>query len=326
MRRFLTPSFGIKALVTALILYLVLSHVDLSTVAGIFERIRLPYFLAALILIMPMGFTAALRWSAVAKACGGKLHFRQALFYCWMGQFLGMGVPVLGFDGSRAWKLHRDGTPLGLAARSVVYDRIFALTSLVIVIALGMPRLLSTTGEGWFRSAAVVALLAAISALGILIAFRKLAPYLPNLRLLRPLFKLSEELNVLMRKRQARVALLWAVINHLVRVLIVFALALALGLHVQLLDVFALAPVALLMAMIPISLGGWGVREFVFMGALGSIGIAPAEAVSLSILFGLVAALTGFAGGIIWIFERTDRRRSGPDAVQAPSSSVTKPL
>ena len=323
--RYFNIALWVKALITGAILYLVLSRIDLRLLRGIFSNIEVPFLAAALLLLLPMGFTAALRWRAVAAACGERLPFGKALLFCWIGQFLNLGLPILGFDGTRAWKLHQQGMALGHAARIVVFDRVCALSSLVLVIALGVPRILSVWGEGWFPGAAMLALLAGISALAFLLLIRHLAPVLPKVPQLKHMFGLSEELNAVVKKADAAKALSWGVANHLIRVAVVIFLAHALGVELRAYDAFAFVPVALLIAMVPISLGGWGIREAVFIAAFGLVGITATEALSLSVLFGLCLLLAGLIGGVIWMFERKKTKRAS-EPFQAPSSVVTKPL
>lgn len=324
--RYFTLALWLKAFVTGAILYLVLSRVELHVARAIFLNVQVPFLAAALILLLPMGFTAALRWRSVAAACGERLRFRDALLYCWIGQFFNLGLPIVGFDGMRAWKLHQQGTPLGLAARIVVFDRLCALASLVFVTTLGMPRILTASGDGWFQSAAVVALLVGVSALAFLVLFRNLAPFLPNIPLFKPLLALSDELNVVATKGIAAKALSWGVCNHLCRVALVILLAYSIGTDLHAYDAFAFAPVALLIAMVPVSLGGWGVREVVFISAFGLVGITAAQALGLSVLFGLTGLLAGLLGGVIWMFEQHHLSRALPERLHEPSNAVTKPL
>ena len=103
-------------------------------------------------------------------------------------------------------------------------------------------------------------------------------------------------------------------------------LAYSIGIDLHVYDAFAFVPAALLIAMVPISLGGWGVREVVFISALGLVGITAAEALGLSVLFGLTVLLTGLIGGVIWMFEQKHPSKSLPERIHAPSNAVTKPL
>jgi glycosyltransferase 2 family protein len=85
------------------------------------------------------------------------------------------------------------------------------------------------------------------------------------------------------------------------RVLIVYAIALALDAHLSLIDLFVVVPIALLLAMIPISFASWGIREATFIYFLGQLGLSFEMAFSISVLFGVHRALFGAAGGLVWI-------------------------
>ena len=61
---------------------------------------------------------------------------------------------------------------------------------------------------------------------------------------------------------------------------------------------------ALLAASLPISLGGWGVRELTLISGLAHIGIHPTTALSLSLLFGVCGILGTLPGVPIWLIRR----------------------
>ncbi len=274
MSRYFARGLWLKALVTGVILFWVVSHVDFDAAMARFANVSLPLLAAALLLLLPMGSTAAQRWRALAAVCGRQLPFGRALLDCWIGQFFNLGLPILGFDGTRAWKLHQRGMPLGTATYIVVFDRLFALASLVVVIAFGMPHLLTMPDDGWFKGAAISALVVSIAALIFLVHLSRIRLFIPGIPLVNPLLDLSKELNVLIAKREAAYALGWGVCNHLIRVVLVILLAWSIGIDLHALDAFALAPVALLIAMVPVSIGGWGVREAVCIAAFAPMGLS----------------------------------------------------
>ena len=73
--------------------------------------------------------------------------------------------------------------------------------------------------------------------------------------------------------------------------------ALALGLGLPLTDFFAVMPIVDLVAALPVSLGGFGVREGAFVTLLGQLLKVPAaEAVSLSLLGALASLAWGCVG------------------------------
>jgi hypothetical protein len=74
---------------------------------------------------------------------------------------------------------------------------------------------------------------------------------------------------------------------------------------------FLIVPSVLLISMLPISAGGWGIREGSFVLALASFGIRPEEAIVPPIIFGLGVLVVTLPGGIIWLANR--KRSAGTD-------------
>ena len=60
-------------------------------------------------------------------------------------------------------------------------------------------------------------------------------------------------------------------------------------------------PVALITAL-PISIGGWGVREVTMVMLLGLIGVSSEAALALSVQIGLINLIVSLPGGLLWIF------------------------
>ena len=57
----------------------------------------------------------------------------------------------------------------------------------------------------------------------------------------------------------------------------------------------------LLIATVPISIAGWGVRESSMIATFAYAGLAESDGLTLSILFGAVSLIIGIVGGIVWI-------------------------
>ena len=66
-----------------------------------------------------------------------------------------------------------------------------------------------------------------------------------------------------------------------------------------------------LAALIPLSIGGWGVREGAAVALFAPFGVAPEEALAVSVLYGIVLTIVGAIGGFVWLaasYRRLDRR------------------
>ena len=63
---------------------------------------------------------------------------------------------------------------------------------------------------------------------------------------------------------------------------------------------FLILPV-MLIATIPISIAGWGVRESAMVLAFSYAGLAESDGLIVSILFGVVNLAVGAIGGVVWV-------------------------
>jgi len=118
---------------------------------------------------------------------------------------------------------------------------------------------------------------------------------------------------VLSNRRWGWGAMVAGLVVHVMRVVAIWVLAKGLHIDAGLLDCIALVPLALLVAMIPISINGWGLREGAFLGAFSLVGVVSGDAVVLSITFGLCTIFANLPGGLIWLFNRDIRRSVNAD-------------
>ena len=80
-----------------------------------------------------------------------------------------------------------------------------------------------------------------------------------------------------------------------------WCLAQAQHMGVPLVDFAILMPPVMLVVALPISAGGWGVREGAIVAALALTGVGTAPALLLSVELGLIGTLVSLPGGVIWL-------------------------
>jgi len=194
-------------------------------------------------------------------------------------------------------------TFLGKAVTGVVLDRITGLIGLALLIAIGLPLLMQRTTE----NSAVLGFALVLAAFGAgLLAVFGIARLSETgfggagrvfiIRLSRLLARL------LRHPGEAMTIFPLAVATHILMVLIAYVSADALRLDFSFLDCLIVVPASILIATLPISLGGWGVREGAMAAGFGLIGADAGGAVALSIVMGLQLVLVGLAGGAVWFF------------------------
>jgi uncharacterized membrane protein YbhN (UPF0104 family) len=309
--------FFVKVAVAAALLALIAARVDFSAALALIADAR-PWLLGLALLVSSCIVLAdAAYWTRSMRMIGCRIDFRPAFLFSLVGWFFANLAPsTVGSDLFRAAQMRRAGAPVEKSVRLVAAARLMSFAALLAVIAAGLPVAARYVDEPVERATLGAVFAVALLAFG---AFVVMGPRLDalmrraGLRRLGVVAALSADTKALL---VTATPLAWAYLTaqHLLRVAGAAAVAAALNAPVDLVALFALIPIALLIAMIPISFGGWGVREASFVHFLGFAGVAPASALAISIVYGLTRVLIGAIGGIVWVIARADHYRLDIDA------------
>ena len=94
--------------------------------------------------------------------------------------------------------------------------------------------------------------------------------------------------------------LLLGAISWLLNLLAIYLLVIGAGIDIPVLTCFFFGGLSILISVLPISMAGWGVREGTMVALFGLIGVAPEQAMSVSIAFGVLMLLTALPAGFLW--------------------------
>lgn len=297
--------FTIKCLVTAGLLWVAFRTVDPAVVSRLLLGLNLWWAAFALLMTAVLILSDAKLLVAVMRISGRPVPMATALLYSLVGWFFSNVAPsTVGGDIFRGVQLSRVGMPVGAAVRVILSIRLLSLATLIIVMLAGFPIAigLEDRSDILILAATWGAASFALAATFLLACFRwrpqalKRWPFFEKVEMMLAGFRA-----LLTPGADAIIAWSAALSQHLLRVAALAALAAALGLGIPVATIFALAPAALLVAMVPISVGGWGVRELTFVYFLGAAGITAEAALSLSVAFGLLRIVVGAIGGVVWV-------------------------
>jgi glycosyltransferase 2 family protein len=304
-------SVVIKAAVTLVLIGWLLHRIDLAPMMARFARLDAALAFAAIAVMMAQLLLTGWRWMTISAIIGAPIERMLALRLTLIGQFFNQTLPsAIGGDAVRAWLASREGIPLGKAISGVFADRLVALLLLVAIVGATLPAFLARIPDTGLRTASIV--LVAATALGVA-ALIALGPQVTALlrrhRWTRPLADLANDLRAaLITGPASALVIVMAIVVHLGVIASVWLAARALALDVGLLDCLVLVPPIVLVTTLPISIAGWGVRESATVLGFGFIGVGPADALALSVVFGLVQIAIGLPGGIVWLMQK---RRDG---------------
>jgi uncharacterized membrane protein YbhN (UPF0104 family) len=217
--------------------------------------------------------------------------------------FVGQATPgAIGADAVRGWLCYGRDVPLRVILMSLVTDRLLALLGLTAVAGAIWYWQFGALDHSVGRQVAVLAAIAIIAGLAAL----WLLPAL--LGALAPRWKLLHRVNDLLAifriTALSGAGALGLALSCIVVALTVNAVMLfARGFGIALLPsvAFLIVPVAILFSSLPISVGGWGVREASLSYGLVLFGMAADDAALLGLALGIGLLLASLPGGIVML-------------------------
>jgi len=311
------PSFFIKVAVTALLLGGLAFQVDLGRA---FVRLGGIGFgtIAACLCLSLLQFTAlAYRWNLVNRILGMAMPFAQVLRCTLACQFFSQGLPAsMGGDALRIWWLSRLGTSMSRAVQSTLLDRIAGLIALAALNFLSVTILLLLHSDMQNAASLALVVIATILLTG-LGASRVMTRVLVGARvgaraILGPANSAGKLLSWCVRLQIATRRLVYSMPGlgvlvcglaiHLAAVVVCYAVALDAGFDVTLLQLIAVVPAVMLLSYLPLSIGGWGLRESAMAFGLTLIGLPKEDGAFLGLALGSLSLGAASIGAFVWLF------------------------
>lgn len=302
MKRFLRVALSIGLLV------FLASRIDLDTFWRIMLGAHPGWLLATVAVLVGMKFYAAYRWLVLLRCGDARAHFGDLVRIIFASGFYGMFLPGGGEDVIRAIGQGRRSDDLTLSVSSVLLDRMLGVTALaglsLVGLALAGNRLelgieiwalsILVTGVLFFiasTNARVRALLERIFGLGWLRKFRN------------KILGLVDSLHLIQSNTGT---MAWAVLLSMglqfLRVITVYLAALSFDVHLPFALFVAFGPLIYFVQLLPISVGGFGTREAIFIYLFGAVGVPSATSFAMSLLLYFAIVIAGLPGA--WVGHR----------------------
>jgi glycosyltransferase 2 family protein len=293
--------------------YIFLRVVDINLMWKELIKANPLYFVAAVMVYFLVQGLSAWRWYVLLQPQALDVPFSRVLAYYFLGMYFNFFLPsAIGGDVVKVYYLNKETKQLSASASSVFFDRDIGMGGLVL-IALVMA-MLADPARMKINGVPLVPIFALI-AVGFLVANLALF-YRPTYNLLHRLLSLFK-----MKKVDDKIERLFTSVNvYRSRWgLIAATMGMSLGVQVGcaivnllaarsiginqagLSDYLVFIPAIGLISMIPISVGGTGLREASYILMLSSVGVGRPQALALSVLWLGVIAITSLPGGIVYV-------------------------
>ena len=304
----ISPKIFIKLTVTTVLMVFAYKAVDISVIKSTIGRIDLMLVVVSLLIKSFCLVLQASRWQLILKELEIIIPFSAAWKNVLVGFFFNQTLPSsVGGDAVRAWKFRQLGVKKVVV--SIILDRmagLFALflSSLVCTLILTKTEIAAPTDASLqyvllinFLGILLISIIPMTDKIFNFIGFSWISNKLEIRLLAETIRKLvSKPIRFLMVTTSS-------ISMHLLLAVSGYILLLSIGSSPNFWLFFPYFLLALTISTIPLSIGGWGVRETAMISVFYFINIEAEVALVFSILYGLLMICVGIPGGILWLFK-----------------------
>lgn len=309
--------FAIKLSITAGCFWYLLRQINAVDLFSEAATLKCRWFILALVVVGAQIPLVALRWTWITDALEPRLPrvpLGAMIAITMVSIFLGQIVPNVMSDAVRIWMLSRIRTSWRKGLAGVVIDRGVGVGML---LAIGFVTLLNSsafTTLGGYRQTVLLIFGALLGggAGGLLFA-RFYAPLLGRHRSTKWISEFAlVSRQVLVESRAAVAIFAIAFTVHSLNVACIWSIGQAFSMSLTLVEAAVLFTLMVAIAIVPISISGWGLRELAVTAFLNAHGMPAQRALLFSICYGLTLVAAAMPGALVMIAYSPRRPRRPP--------------
>lgn len=309
MRKIIT--FLLRFSVTAVLLYLLFKRTPLGEFFSMVKSMKISFWFACVILYTGVQSLSALRWWILIKAKGINYTLFRTMSLYFMGMFFNIILPTgIGGDFIKGWELTQASGRGAASFASIITERLTGFLILVLIgffsSLLGL-RIIDEPVVFYVISASLLILLGA----GI-ITFKKPAFFKMYVKSFLPkVWQIDEKLQRTYEEvadyKRHPAAIMWSFLLsfpiQIANIFMVMLVARGLGINISFVYFFIFIPAVIILSiLLPISISGLGVREWLCVYLFGKIALLQVDALSMSLIWFSVMVATSLFGGIVFLF------------------------
>ncbi|MFA6350375.1 MAG: lysylphosphatidylglycerol synthase transmembrane domain-containing protein [Candidatus Omnitrophota bacterium] len=303
--------------ISILILYYLFRQIDKKMLLDVIHHSDKVLLFVGFLMYQLGNIFCLLRWHMLLRTAKIHLSLRRVLVSFAGGMFFNLFLPsTIGGDMMRAIDLSRHTNRSKEVVATVLLDRISGYIGLVLIALFAViigGRLIENTSV-----IVSVVLITIILILGLLVLYNsriysKISVFLQagKANKIREYLKgLHHEIHIFKHHRSAIINnILLSLLVQITGPLMFYLIAASMGLKLKLIYFFVYIPIIGAVSMLPISIGGLGLRDVTTIYFFGKADVAQNLAFAMSLINFSFILITGIAGGLIYyVFTVRNRR------------------
>lgn len=304
MKKYL--ALALKVALSAGLIWYIFRRIDFSSAWATLASIPAAAVVAAIAILLLQLVLGALRLKELLRQLGRDCGMPALLDIAWIGAFFSQTlISFVGGDAMRVWRMVRFQIPVATATQAVLLDRLAGFGGIVVVLLATIPFLLPMLQSLEMEIGLLLIVSGVLGFIFAVFVLRRLPERLARYRVVAALASFTSHAIYIARSgRGAAIVVGLSVLIQLANVLVLYILAQGLSINLGLGMFVIFMPTVLFLAMLPISISGWGVREGAMVGALAVVGVPAHQSLALSICFGLALVVISLPGGLMWFVSR----------------------
>jgi uncharacterized protein (TIRG00374 family) len=263
----------------------------------------------ALLLLQPLLIGS--RWWLLLRQYESPSRLGTLTAVTWVSVFANQFLPAgVGGDAVRIVYARKLGNRLGAATASVLMDRMMALVALALLILILVPQLPQAIDRRIFVALGVACVLAVATLIAMFAYVRRTSGAARWPLVQRVLHLVFYVLRTFQHPAAMTMAILLSVAVHILSFAAFLVIVRGLAIDVAVPPFLAVSALLTFIQIMPISIGGWGVREMAAVSLLGLLGIEPGPALLASVLLGVCYAAASLPGAVLWPFLSASRSKA----------------
>ncbi|MUG94383.1 flippase-like domain-containing protein [Scytonema sp. UIC 10036] len=303
----------LKTLVSISLLAWVFTRIDFNLALNQFKHLSLPFIIFALLFYTGCQWLSCWRWLVVLNSSGHSAPISSLLSSYFAGMFLNIFLPgALGGDAYRVYRVAKHVQDSEVALVSVFLERFTGLVALSALALIGLPPAFKLVAR-WDIVLLFLICVGSLVGAVLLISSPQLLiwaePWLLKFRLSAIAARFAK-IQILLRKfaqhRQAlAVSMSLSLLLQLAIVAYHYFIAQQLKIPISYLQLLVFIPIIVVVTLLPISLGGLGLKEGLWVYLFSRVGLTAEQALLLSLTITVLSWLLSLPGAIVLLLDFT---------------------
>jgi uncharacterized membrane protein YbhN (UPF0104 family) len=291
----------VKLILTFSLIYYAVRDVDFTKTGGILRSWQGVSVLAVTVPILLMqALIGGYRIIPILRMFNYTINAITGIKLWFLGSFLSqVMISFIAGDAARVFALTRTGVKAGGAIRAIFLERVFGFIAILILFIAALPFIFKLTTIGSLYWGAVAITSASVGVVAVFLILG-VVHYKHNNKYIGKFFELGSISKYLYVSKISSCKILFiSCVVQLCNILAIYVITNNVGAEITLLNSFIVGSPVMFLSMLPVSIGGWGVREYSTIVGFNIIGIPSEIALTVSIIMGLTALIASLPGSLL---------------------------